>query len=133
IESSHRWGYEVATAQARDQRVFNGLVLATPVLFLLLLWGLGAMVWRRVLRPLGRIDAAVTSIRAGDLTARCRVDAQDELGDTARAVDSMANSLSAQTEALRTSEAHLRLVTDNVPALIGYISAEGRYLMVNKA
>lgn len=133
IESSHRWGYEVAAEQAGNQRWFSAVVLATPLLFLLLLGGMGVMVWRRVLQPLGRIEAAVTSIRAGDLGARCNVQAQDELGDTARAVDSMARSLSTQTEALRSSEEHLRLVTDNVPALIGYVDADGRYLMVNKA
>lgn len=133
IESSHRWGHEVATQQAQNQRWFNGMVLATPVLFLLLLGGIGLMVWRRVLRPLARIDAAVASIRTGDLEARCNVEARDELGDTARAVDSMARSLSTQTEALRASEQHLRLVTDNVPALIGYINADKRYVMVNRA
>ncbi|WP_457418198.1 PAS domain S-box protein [Roseateles sp. P5_E7] len=133
IESSHRWGYEVAAEQAANQRWFSAMVLATPVLFLLLLGGVGVMVWRRVLQPLRRIDDAVASIRAGNLDARCNVQALDELGDTARAVDSMARSLGAQTQALRASEEHLRLVTDNVPALIGYIDAEGRYGMVNKA
>lgn len=133
IESSHRWGYEVAARQARNQRWFNGTVLAAPLVFLLLLAGLGTLVWRRVLKPLARIDAAVASIRAGDLDARCNVQADDELGDTARALDSMALSLRERTTALRASEEHLRLVTDNVPALIGYITADKRYLMVNKA
>lgn len=133
IESSHRWGLEVAARQARNQRLFNGVVLATPVVFLALLGGIGFMVSRRVLRPLRRLDSAVASIRAGNLDVRCNVDTRDELGDTARAVDSMARSLSAQTAALRASEQHLRLITDGVPALIGYISADAHYLMVNKA
>ncbi|HEY9108701.1 MAG TPA: PAS domain S-box protein [Roseateles sp.] len=133
IEASHRWGYEVAADQADNQRWFGTVVLATPMIFLLLLGGMGAMVWRRVLQPLARIDAAVAGIRAGDLDTRCDVQARDELGDTARAVDSMARSLGEQTQALRASEERLRMITDSVPALIGYIDAEGRYAIVNRA
>jgi PAS domain S-box-containing protein len=133
IERSHRWSREVASRQAENQRWFNAWVLGTPVLSLLLLGGVGLTVWRRVLRPLARIDATVTSIRAGNLDSRCDIASRDELGDTARAVDSMAHSLSTQTAALRASEQHLRLVTDNVPALIGYIDADSRYVMLNKA
>jgi len=133
IESDHRWGHGVALRLAEDQHRFHGLVLVTPGLLLALLVAVGLMVWRRVLRPLTDIETAVTAIRAGDLSARCHVEAANELGDTARAVDSMAAALAEQTEALRASERHLRLVTDNMPALIGYIGADGRYAMVNKA
>jgi len=133
IDSDHRWGHGVAVRLAEDQRRFHLLVLVTPGLLLALLVALGLMVWRRVLRPLASIETAVTAIRAGDLSARCHVEAADELGDTARAVDSMAGALAEQTDALRASERHLRLVTDNMPALIGYIGADGRYAMVNKA
>lgn len=133
IESGHRWSYGIAVRLGDDQRRYHLMVLATPGLLLALLVALGLMVWRRVLRPLARIEAAVTRIRAGDLSARCHVEAADELGDTGRAVDAMAGALAEQTEALRASELRLRLVTDNVPALIGYIGADHRYTMVNKA
>jgi len=108
-------------------------VLGAPALLLLLLVALAAMVARRVLRPLARLQSAVTAMQGGDLSVRCGSTAADELGDAARAVDVMALTLQKRDAALRESEGRLRLVMDNVPALIGYVDRQRRYALVNQS
>lgn len=132
IETEHRWSAELDSRQAREQRLFDGVLVATPAALLVVLGLLGAVVARRVLAPLGRIERAVDAMRAGDLSARCDVSADDEIGDTARAVDAMAGALSEREAALAASEVRLKLLTDNVPALISTIDADRRYTYVNR-
>ena len=123
------------------------MVLAAPATLLLLLVSLGIMVGRRVLGPLAHLQATVTNIRDGNLGIRCDTGARDELGDAARAVDSMTVALQQQGQTLavsndalsreifgrRDSEERLRLVTDNLPALVAYLDRDQRFRFANRA
>ena len=133
VEARHRWAEALGARQAREQRLYTLLVLGAPALLLLLLVALAAMVAQRVLRPLARLQSAVTAMQGGDLSVRCGSTAADELGDAARAVDVMALTLQKRDAALRESEGRLRLVMDNVPALIGYVDRQRRYALVNQS
>lgn len=133
VELRHRWAGVIAEAGRRNQRQYAVMVLAAPAALLLLLLFLGFMVARRVLRPLERLKAAAAAMQSGDLDARCASDARDELGDTARAVDAMARALQRQSAALALSEHRLRVITDNMPALIAYIDRDETYRFTNAA
>jgi diguanylate cyclase (GGDEF)-like protein/PAS domain S-box-containing protein len=131
VESRHRWALAVAQAQQHDHEMFQAMVIATPAVLIAVVVSLAALVGRRVLPPLARLQAAVTAIRGGDLTARCASAAADELGDAARAVDAMAEALHERDAALRTSERRLRLVADSLPALVSHIDTDERYTFAN--
>lgn len=131
VESRHRWAVTVEAEQRRDHTLYTAMVLVAPALLLALGLWFGLLVRRNLLFPLGRLEQVVTAIRGGDLSARCDSVAADELGDVARAVDTMAQALHERTEALRTSQARLQLITDNMPAFVGYVDAQERYVFVN--
>ncbi len=147
IESRHRWSVEIGQAQQNDQRLYTAMVLTAPAALLLVLFSLAILIGRRVLMPLVHIQASVTAIRDGNLGVRCDTGVQDELGDAARAIDSMTTTLQRQGETLvasnqallreiggrRESEDRLRLVTDNLPALVSYLDREQRFRFVNRA
>ena len=91
--------------------------------------GLGAVLLilgfsRRILAPVEAVTAAVRSMAAGDLSQRVEVATEDEIGDLARAFNSMADGL-ARLEQLRrnmvTDVAHeLRTPLTNIR---GYLDA----------
>lgn len=131
VESRHRWALAIGGEQQAAQRRYTAMVVAAPALLLVLLVSLGVLIARRVLRPLGRLQRAAEAIRGGDLRARCANDANDELGDAARAVESMAMALQQQSAALKAATQRLRLITDHLPAFVGHIDTEERYTFVN--
>ena len=147
IETRHRWAVTIGADQQAAHRLYKTMVLAAPAALLLLLVSLGVLIGSRVLRPLGQLQANVNSIRDGDLAARCDTGVRDELGDAARAVDSMTATLQHQGETLaqsnaslsreiagrRESEQRLRLVTDHLPALVSYLDREQRFRFANRA
>ncbi|MFZ2650919.1 MAG: PAS domain-containing protein [Burkholderiaceae bacterium] len=139
VDARHRWARSIGEEQERDQQTFRLIILLAPGVLLLLIGGLTLLVARRVLVPLGRLQAAALAIQGGNLSARSQTSAQDELGDAARAVNAMAESLLASNTALqeeveqrREAQTRLRLVIDNVPAQIAYIDRARRYVFSNR-
>lgn len=131
LETCYLWSHDIVEAQREAHRIHTAIVLGAPALLLALGVSLGLLVGRRVLRPLEQLRQAVAAIRAGDADARCASDADDELGDVARAVDEMARALKAEAEARRLSEQRLRLITDHLPALVSHVDNDERYTFVN--
>lgn len=69
--------------------------LATLVVGLLIL-GIGALFTARsIVRPLEQLARTAASVGAGDLQARTQLSRNDEIGDVARAIDSMAGDVDA--------------------------------------
>jgi PAS domain S-box-containing protein len=132
IESRHRWTQDLTEQQRRNQREYNWMVLSAPAILLTLLIGLAVMVARRVLAPLRSTASAVAAIRCGDMSMRCGIQSDDELGDMARALDDMAQALEERTAALKSSERRMRLVTDSLPAFMSRLDQEQRYRFVNR-
>lgn len=147
VESRYRWATAIGQAQQSDQRLYSAMVLGAPAALLLLLISLAIVLGRRVLKPLAHIEATANSIRDGNLGARCDTGARDELGDASRAIDLMTSTLQRQGETLtvanetlslevvgrRSSEERLRLVTDNLPALVSYIDLDQHFRFANRA
>jgi two-component system, NtrC family, sensor kinase len=92
-----------ASLAASQSQLLTGLV-GTALGVLLLT---GALTWRMVLRPVGRLTAAAPRLAAGDFSARVPEDADDEIGDLSRAWNRMAEELGTAHHNL--SEWSLRL------------------------
>ena len=145
VEARYRWATAIRDEQAAEQRIFSVIVLAAPGLLLLLIVGLAWLVGRRVLLPLARLQQATTAIQRGELSARCDGEARDELGDTGRAVNAMAESLLAANGAmraevaqrreaegqLRRAEQQLRRVMDSSPLGMSVCDKRGQCLYTN--
>jgi signal transduction histidine kinase len=87
-----------------ERAVLRVLVVAIVVIVGLVAL-LGLVLGRRIAEPIRRLTDAVERVRAGDLTARTRVDAADEVGVLSRSFDAMTTSLAEADEELRTSAA----------------------------
>ena len=85
----------------------TSLVIAWLVLFFLLR--------RMIVTPLGRIKSVLTDIGHGHLHVRLQLDQQDELGDTARTLDTLADDLQAQVVTPLQQLANGDLTFDVVP------------------
>lgn len=75
------------------------MVVLVPVTMLLgglLVFCLVALVKRRVLRPLQRVEATLNQLASGDLSARCHPHYHDELGHLMESTNRMAQTLDAQ-------------------------------------
>ena len=72
-----------------------------PIVALLLVLALLYHATRRLFRPIGRIQAGVERIGAGDLDHRIQVNRRDELGDLAHSINGMADEIRRMLEAKR--------------------------------
>jgi PAS domain S-box-containing protein len=119
--------------QRRNESEFRLMTLAValPAALALLFALAGWLLARRVLRPLARLRSAMDAAASGDLSVRDRSGARDELGALSRQFDRMTAQLQERSDALRASEAMLRLVTNNLPAMIGYWDSELRNRFAN--
>jgi PAS domain S-box-containing protein len=121
-----------ATRRRNDSEfLLMTLSVALPAAIAVLFALAGGLLARRVLGPLALLRSAMAAVAAGDLSARDAGTASDELGEARRQFASMTAQLQERTQALRASEAQLRLVTDNVPAMIGYWDRELRNRFAN--
>ncbi|RZU51463.1 methyl-accepting chemotaxis protein [Krasilnikovia cinnamomea] len=80
------------TATSRDTRL---LVVGTGVVCVLLAGALAFLVTRTIVRPLGRMVAAMRQVADKDLTVRVGLTGRDELAELGRAVDTTLDALSA--------------------------------------
>ncbi|GAB4561261.1 MAG: hypothetical protein Tsb007_25660 [Rhizobacter sp.] len=115
---------------AAETRLMTLAVLLPAVLALLFALG-GWLLARRVLRPLAQLSSSMDAVASGQLSGRTGSTARDELGELSRRFDSMTAQLEERSASLRSSEAMLRLVTDNLPAMIGYWDSELRNRFAN--
>ena len=117
------------------------LVLAIAIL--LLAW----LIRERVMVPLARLQTIAAAVATGDLLIRDNSKAEDEIGELSREFDAMTTSLELETKSLEyaneiltdlaaqreASEKRLRLIGDNIPALIAYINPQKCFDFGNRA
>ncbi|MEO6003848.1 MAG: PAS domain S-box protein [Opitutus sp.] len=91
----------------------------------------GLLVGRVISRPLSKVAQALTEISSGNLKVKVATNSNDELGEIGRALNSM-------VEDLKTSEARLAVLSDNLPESLIYqvvreASGAMRFLYVSGA
>ncbi len=97
------WGLFVQQSQAEAYRPVNSAVrtgVLTAALFGLFAIGLGMVVGRLMIAPIGDLMSAAQKMAAGDLSARAVVRRQDETGELAEAFNTMARELGAMVNTL---------------------------------
>jgi diguanylate cyclase (GGDEF)-like protein/PAS domain S-box-containing protein len=82
-------------------------LLTSGAIALALAFGMSLALARGLVRPIRQIQDATEPIGRGDLGGRLRMHRHDEIGDVARAFDSMLDRLEGTLAALRTSQARL--------------------------
>ena len=140
---------------AAEVRSANGSLFGASLQFVLVLaLGVFALIFvdRRINRPLRQLSLTLERYVRGDRNvAMPRFERNDEFGKLGKTFEAMMKAqrrwhegleriVEERTEdirererALRESETQLRLVTDNLPALISYIDRDRRYRFANKA
>ncbi len=87
-----------ASGIGASQRAFinsvNRSLVATVVLAGIAAIGLGVLLSRRILNPIGALTAAARQMELGDLSQRVAIRSQDEIGELAQAFNAMADGLS---------------------------------------
>ena len=85
------------------------------------------------MRPLQRVIATSKALAAGDLAARSDVSTDDEVGDTARAIDAMAVELRRRLANAGSGDAVLSQLVDALPVPCAVFEATGSVLAINAA
>ena len=129
---AYQW-FQDSVAQRREaESEFRWIAFAVPCVMLLMLLACAVVVLRRVLLPMQRLDRAAAAIRRGDMSFRLDNTAQDEFGDLSREFDAMTAALIASDQQRDRSEQQLRDITDNLPALVGYVDPTHHYRFANE-
>jgi len=150
LETLHHWG-EAAVAERKElEQWFHTLSIAVPLASLLVLAGLALLLFRRVLRPLGRLHAAVRAVARGDLSVRCATDSSDEFGELSRTFDAMAldlvgqlrqeiderrlaeQALASANADLAAREAMIKQILDTSSVAIFLVDLDGRITHANR-
>jgi len=129
---AYQWFQDAVVQRHAAEREFKAIAFAVPGVMMLMLLASGFVVSRRVLLPMRRLDQAAAAIRRGDLSFRLGNTTQDEFGDLAREFDAMTAALVDSDRQRDRSEQQLRDITDNLPALVGYLDLEHHYRFANE-
>lgn len=100
----------------------------TCLLMIPLVWG---MAWL-ILRPVTGLRDGIDQLRGGGRGYRpVPVERRDEIGDLTRSFNALMRERAVAEAKQRDSEERLRMITDNLPALVSYLDTGLRYRFVN--
>ncbi|MDB5581261.1 MAG: histidine kinase [Bradyrhizobium sp.] len=100
----------------------------TCLLMIPLVWG---MAWL-ILRPVAGLRDGIDKLRGGGRGYRpVPVERRDEIGDLTRSFNALMRERAVAEAKQRDSEERLRMITDNLPALVSYLGTDLRYRFVN--
>ncbi|MCP4676938.1 MAG: PAS domain-containing protein [Deltaproteobacteria bacterium] len=129
------WGFAVsipettALSQVRQELYRNIAFLAVSLVFIVAsLWFLTVA----ISRPIARLNAAVSEISRGNLSAKATVGSRDEIGELAGAFNKMAKDLSERQRDLSESEHKYRTLMENIPQRIFYKDRSLVYVSCNE-
>ncbi|WP_167235644.1 sensor domain-containing diguanylate cyclase [Massilia genomosp. 1] len=121
--------YPTAEAFAFAGKIgWNAAIIAA-----LLLLVIGPLAWlliERQLQPLKHLGRQMAAGRAGPAPGAPYAD--DEIGELRRAFDTLMAERDQAERAVADSERKLRMVADNVPALVGYVDKHERFVFGNE-
>lgn len=105
------------------------ICLVVSLLVMPLVW---VLAWL-ILRPVTQLRDEFEKLRDGGRGYRpVPVERRDEIGDLTRSFNALMRERAVAETRSRDSEERLRMVTDNLPALISYVDADFRYRFVNR-
>jgi PAS domain S-box-containing protein len=130
-EQAHEREQDFTRRRDEAETRLMAFAMAAPAVLAMLLSVIGWQLSRRVLRPLASLRVSMIGVAGGDLAVRHGSTARDEIGELSRQFDRMTAQLGKSTDALRASEAMLRLIADNLPAMIGYWDRDQRNRFAN--
>lgn len=108
--------------------------LAISAVTALVLLSLVVLITLRAVRPIESLTADALALTAGDESRRSTIIQDDEIGDLARAFNTMADAAEQRRHALLDSEARYRLLFDANPLpLLAWSPTTGRLTSVNDA
>jgi diguanylate cyclase (GGDEF)-like protein/PAS domain S-box-containing protein len=128
---AYQWFQDSVAQRRAAESEFRWIAFSVPCVMLLMLLASGAVVLRRVLLPMHRLELAAAAVRRGDTTFRLNNATQDEFGDLARGFDAMSAALQDSDQQRDRSEQQLRDITDNLPALVAYLDPAHHYRFAN--
>ncbi len=145
-EDAYRMQQAGANARTGALRQLIFAAVTVPLVLALAILLLAALISRRVMAPLAGLQKITAAVRQGNLHARQNSGAQDEIGELSREFDAMTESLEFEKESLErangilqelvaqraASEKRLRLIGDNIPALVAYINPLQRFEFGNR-
>ena len=129
---AYQWFQDSVAQRRAAESEFKWIAFSVPCVMLLMLLASGGVVLRRVLLPMQRLDQAAAAVRRGDMSFRLNNTTQDAFGDLSRELDAMTAALLDSDRQRDRSEQQLRDITDNLPALVGYIDPGHQYRFANE-
>lgn len=130
-EQAHEQEQELIRRRNESETRLVVLAVAAPAVLAALFGLIGRHLSRRVLRPLGTLRVSMAAVAAGYPAVQHASMASDEIGELSQQFDRMTAQLAERAGALRASEAMLRLIADNLPAMIGYWDQDQRNRFAN--
>lgn len=120
---------EIDAAMGRVQRGILGVGAGALVLAGLFSLGFSIL----VTRPLRRLQAAAAAMAGGDLAVRLRSAREDELGDLARLLDTLADELQRRLAQLEGERAETQALIDSMSEGVLALAADGTVRRANPA
>ena len=127
--------YVLSVQEQRNQNLDESLELAAYINYLaivltvLLAMGLAIYIYRSIANPLAKVSASAKKIGEGELDERIEVSSKDEIGDLARAFNSMAEGLQSKT----VSKAYLDNIIESIQEALFVSDNEGMLIRANTA
>lgn len=126
-----RYGVNVSLLDITvDQLRWQGIAIAAAEV--VVTFGLLALLGYLLTRHLRMLSDAARNMQEGDHTTLLPENGLDEVGDTARAFNTMARAVKQSLLTLEQNQALLRAITDHSPAVIYVKNVDGRFMFVNR-
>ncbi|WP_285608043.1 methyl-accepting chemotaxis protein [Actinokineospora globicatena] len=126
-ELEARRGVDSAAWRAASEDAYSSGALWTllvAVLSVLAALGLGLVVTRRIVGPLGRVAEVLRSFARGDLTVRVAVSGRDEVGRMAETVNEAVGTIGEALGEIERSAAELRVASGRVASASGRMAKD---------
>ena len=109
-----QWSEAIEKTEMQTQLELGALAISVPVFVVLILALVSALLIKRILIPLGKLQRAVRAVASGDFSVRSATGTADEFGELSQAFDEMALDL---VRTLRAEVAERKQIEDQVRQL----------------
>ncbi|MEC5216892.1 diguanylate cyclase (GGDEF)-like protein/PAS domain S-box-containing protein [Actimicrobium sp. GrIS 1.19] len=110
----------------------SGLALATLVAALLLAGLFGTLAWRTIHHQIAPLQLLLQRMQRDSTGAAAQSQGGDEIGNLSRAFDVLLQERMSADHRYQSSQARLRLIADNIPALVAYVDAGEQVVFANR-